>query len=97
MNNITIVTGIWDIGRDGLSEGWSRSYQHYLDKFEKLLEADVNMIIFGDKELKEFVDKRRDPNKTQFHERGVEWFKNNEFYNKIQTIRNSPEWKNLAG
>ena len=34
MSNITLVTGIWDIGRGSLSEGWSRPFQHYLDKFE---------------------------------------------------------------
>ena len=55
MNNITLVTGIWDIGRENLTEGWSRSYQHYLDKFEQLLDVQENMIIFGDNELKEFV------------------------------------------
>ena len=48
---ITLVTGLWDIGRDQLAEGWSRTYQHYLDKFEKLLEVDANMILYGDKEL----------------------------------------------
>ena len=46
MSKITLVTGIWDIGRSGLTEGWSRPYQHYLDKFEKLLEVDCNLIIF---------------------------------------------------
>ena len=51
MNKITLVTGLWDIGRGDLQEGWSRSFQHYLDKFEQLLQVDVNMIIFGDEEL----------------------------------------------
>jgi len=97
MSDITIVTGIWDIGRDSLTEGWSRSYQHYLDKFESLLKIDENMIIYGDEDLKEFVEKRRDPNKTQFIVRRVDWFRNNEFYSNIQTIRNNPQWRNLAG
>ena len=44
MSNITLVTGIWDIGRGELTEGWSRSYQHYLDKFEQLLKVDENLI-----------------------------------------------------
>jgi len=55
MSNITLVTGIWDIGRSDLTEGWSRSYQHYLDKFEQLLDVQENMIIFGDESLREFV------------------------------------------
>ena len=37
MGKNTLVTGLWDIGRGNLQEGWSRSYQHYLDKFEELL------------------------------------------------------------
>ena len=97
MSDITIVTGIWDIGRDGLSEGWSRSYSDYMKRFDLVLDFDVNMIIYGDSKLQEIVSKKRDPNKTQFILRDVEWFRNNEFYNNIQTIRNNPEWKNLAG
>ena len=97
MSDITIVTGIWDIGRDGLSEGWSRSYSDYMKRFDLVLDFDVNMIIYGDSKLQEIVYKKRDPNKTQFILRDVEWFRNNEFYNNIQTIRNNPQWKNLAG
>jgi hypothetical protein len=59
MSKITLVTGIWNIGRDELKEGWSRPYQHYLDKFSQLLDVDANMIIFGDEELKDFVFAKR--------------------------------------
>jgi hypothetical protein len=97
MNKITLVTGLWNIGRDNLQEGWSRSYQHYLDKLSQLLEVDCNLIIFGDKELQEFVKERRNENNTQFILRNLDWFKNNEFYNKIQTIRQKPEWYNQVG
>ena len=34
---ITLVTGLWDIKRDSLSEGWSRSFEHYKQKFSELL------------------------------------------------------------
>lgn len=97
MSDITIVTGIWDIGREDLTEGWSRSYSHYTKRFDLVLDFDVNMIIYGDEKLQEIVSKKRDPNKTQFIVRDVSWFKQNEFYNNIQTIRNNTKWKNLAG
>jgi hypothetical protein len=97
MNNITLVTGIWDIGRGDLTEGWSRSYQHYLDKFEQLLQVEENMIIFGDKELKDFVFKIRNESNTQFIERPLEWFTNSEFFPLIQKIRTNPEWYNQVG
>ena len=50
-SKLTIVTGLWNIKRDELTEGWSRSYEHYLEKFTQLLDVDCNMIIFGDAEL----------------------------------------------
>lgn len=94
---ITLVTGLWDIGRGNLSEGWSRSFEHYLNKFEQLLQIDCNMIIFGDKELQDFVSSKRNNSNTQFILRDLDWFKNGEFYYQIQTIRNNPKWYNLAG
>ena len=94
---ITLVTGLWDIGRGDLSEGWSRSFDHYLNKFEQLLQVDCNMIIFGDSELEKFVNERRSITNTQFVLRDLNWFKNNEFYNQIQSIRTNPKWFNLAG
>lgn len=97
MNKITLVTGLWDIGRGDLKEGWSRSFQHYLDKFQQLLQVDVNMVIFGDEELEEFVFHIRNQNNTQFIRRDLSWFKNNEFYNKIQTIRTNSDWYNQVG
>lgn len=97
MNKITLVTGLWNIGRSHLQEGWSRTYQHYLDKFRQLLDVDVNMIIFGNEALEEFVYKIRKPENTQFIRRDTSWFKSNEFYDKIQNIRTNPDWYNQVG
>jgi hypothetical protein len=97
MNNVTLVTGLWDIGRGDLEEGWSRSYSHYLEKFKDLLKIEENLIIFGDAELRKFVESNRKPENTLFIERNLEWFKNNDYYNSIQTIRVKPEWYNKAG
>jgi len=97
MSNITLVTGIWDIGRGQLSEGWSRPFQHYLDKFEQLLKCEENMIIFGDEELQTFVFERRSHENTQFILRPMSWFTDSEFFNKIQEIRTDENWQNLAG
>jgi hypothetical protein len=97
MNNITLVTGIWDIGRSSLSEGWARPFQHYLDKFESLLKVEENLIVFGEASLRDFVFQRRSEKNTQFIERPLSWFINNEFYPLIQQIRNREDWKNLSG
>ncbi len=95
-SGVTVVTGLWNINRDSLNDGWSRSFKHYLDKFEQLLQIDNPMIIFGDSELESFVYEIRDKENTLFISRGQDWFKN-EFYDKIQQIRTNPEWYNLAG
>jgi len=95
MNKTTIVTGLWDIKRGELSEGWSRSYEQYLDKFAELLRIDNNMIIFGDEKLKDFVFKIRNEENTQFIPRDQDWFRN-EFYEQIQNIRSNKDWLNRA-
>ena len=96
-NKVTFVTGLWNIKRDSLSEGWSRSFEHYLEKFKELLRADVNLIIYGDSELESFVWENRTPNNTQFIVRSTEWFKSSVPYEKIQEIRNNPQWYGQSG
>jgi len=93
----TIVTGIWDIKRDELSEGWSRSFQHYLNNLEKLLKTQDNMIIYIEEKYKSFVEERRNSNNTQIIVRELDWFKNNgDMYNKIQKIRTDENWYNQS-
>jgi hypothetical protein len=96
-NKVTFVTGLWNIKRDSLSDGWSRSFEHYLSKFEELLRSDVNLIIFGDAELESFVWERRNRDNTQFVIRNTEWFKSSVPYEKIQEIRNNPQWYGQSG
>ena len=96
MKKITLVTGLWNIGRDGLTEGWSRSFEHYLQKFSQLLEIDVNIIVFGESDLKSFVYSKRSESNTQFIERNQSWMKN-EFFDKIQGIRQNESWYNQSG
>jgi hypothetical protein len=96
--SLTFVTGLWDIKRSELSDGWSRSYEdHYLNKFQDLLRVENNMIIFGDEELEKVVFKVRNQTNTQFIRRDLEWFKNNDYFDLIQKIRNNPDWYNLSG
>jgi hypothetical protein len=96
--SVTIVTGIWNIKRDSLSEGWSRSFNHYLNNLEKLLKTPSNIIIYIEAEYEEWVWARRDKSNTVVIVRELNWFKQNEFiYNKIQEIRNKPEWYNQSG
>ena len=96
MGKITLVTGLWNIKRDELKEGWSRSFDHYIEKFNQLLDVPYNLIIFGEEELREVIFKKRTEDNTQFVVRNQSWFKN-EFYQKIQDIRNSKKWQQQSG
>jgi hypothetical protein len=92
----TLVTGLWDIGRGSLSGGWSRSFDHYLSKFKDLLNINENLIVFGEAPLKDLIFDIRKNNNTQFIERKLSWFKNNEFFESIQKIRKNKNWINQA-
>jgi len=94
---VTLVTGLWDIGRNLLTNDWSRDFDHYLGKFDALLKTEDNMIIFGDETLQKFVMERRDLSNTQFILRSTDWFKDNEYYELIQKIRTSSDWVNQVG
>jgi hypothetical protein len=97
MSKVTLVTGLWDISRSELSEGWGRSFEdHYVPKFKELLEVPHNLIVFGEESLRETVFSIRSKEDTLFIVRDKSWF-NNEFFTKIQEIRNNPDWYNLAG
>ena len=65
MKNTTLVTGIWDLGRSELGEGWSRSFDHYVEAFKKLLSAtqDHNLAIFIDEKHQDIVWEIRDRSK----------------------------------
>lgn len=97
MNN-TIVTGIWDIKRETLSEGWNRNFEHYLNNLEKLLKTDDNMIIYIEEKYADWVWERRTKENTMVIIRELDWFKNNtDMYDKIKSIRNNPNWYNQSG
>jgi len=98
-NQVTFVTGLWDLGRDKIGEGFKRDFNsHYLPQFQNLLSLNINLIIFCDKNVEEFVWRHRDPRNTVVINKPLESFKTNfDFYNQVQNIRNKPEWKNQAG
>jgi hypothetical protein len=100
--NSTIVTGVWDLSRGSLGEGWGRSYNHYLDNFSKLLESlpeNVPLIVFGDNELEKLVYKHRNKNNTRFYKHSKDDFKGNffPFFDAVQKIRTKEEWLNQVG
>ena len=91
---LTVVTGLWDISRAG------RSFEHYIENFNKFLEMPVNMFIYVPKDLEHLVWAKRNRSNTHVRVFELEDIKNNfyqQFWDKTQEIRTNPEWLNQAG
>lgn len=100
MNKTTIVTGIWDLGRDSLSDGWGRKFDHYIDNFKKLLSLqNLNLAIFIDPKLESLVWDHRDKSNTVVYHHTIDQFNSNffPFFNQVQKIRTSEIWQNQVG
>ena len=96
--NVTIVTGLWDLGRGELN-GWAqRDFNYYKSKFFEMLETDAQMCVWIPKDLEKEVLEIRGNKPTKIFIKDVQDFESwNPFFNKIDEIRNNPEWRNLAG
>ena len=91
---LTVVTGLWDISRAG------RSFEHYIENFNKFLEMPVNMFIYVPKDLEHLVWAKRSRSNTHVRVFELEDIKNNfyqQFWDKTQEIRINPEWLSQAG
>ena len=91
---LTVVTGLWDISRVG------RSFDHYIENFNKFLEMPVNMFIYVPKDLEHLVWAKRSRSNTHVRVFELEDVKNNfyqQFWDKTQEIRTNPEWLSQAG
>jgi hypothetical protein len=98
--NSTIVTGVWDLGRSSLSEGWSRKFDHYLENFKRLLSCkNLNLAIFIDPEIEDIVWDIRDRHNTRVYHHRKEQFSGDffPFYDKVQDIRQKDSWLNQTG
>jgi hypothetical protein len=98
--NITLVTGIFDLGRDNAGEGFKRPFTHYIVKFTELLKAtsDYNMVIYIEEKYKELISSIRSPENTQIRIREINDFKTwFPFYDKVSEIRKNENWLNQAG
>lgn len=98
--NTTLVTGLWDLGRSGLSSGWSRNFNTYLENLTKLLRAteETNVIIFSSEEIKDFISRERTKNifwiKHELEDFCGDFFP---FCEQVQKIREDEAWLNQVG
>lgn len=98
-NQLTIVSALYDLGRDQLKT-FSRSFEFYKEKLKEFLIStkDNPIIFFCEKELNSFIYEYRDTDSIYIINKKLEdfkiWF---EFYKEIQEIRKQPKWYSQAG
>lgn len=95
MQNNTIVTGFFDIGRDKWPK-YNRKLAVYLSNALRNLELDVNMVIFIESKLEYYVKKCREiyPNKTHIVVMKLEDLPKYQLRDKIKNIMDSDDFKN---
>jgi hypothetical protein len=93
MSNLTIVTGLWNISRNG------RPFTHYLQHFNHFLDIDANLFLYVPKELESLVWEKRSKENTFVKVYELEDVKQmySPFWDKTQQIRTNPEWYSQAG
>jgi len=91
--DLTIATGLWNIGRDG------RPFTHYIQHFNNFLDIDANLFLYIPKELESLVWEKRKKENTYVKIYELEDVKRmyDPFWNKTQEIRNNPQWYNQTG
>lgn len=96
--NVTLVTGLWDLGRSKLA-GWAqRDFEVYKTHFFKLLTANIPMYIYAPKSLHKHIWKIRSSHNTYVHTKEVSEFKTwFPFFTEHEQIRTNPDWYNKAG
>jgi len=92
-NKLTVVTGLWDIGRPG------RDFNHYIENFKNFLEIPINMFIYIPKQYEHLVWEKRSKENTCVKIYELDDIKNlySPFWDKTQEIRTDPKWVNSTG
>ena len=91
--DITIVTGLWDLGRGNLNSWAKRDFNYYKERFFEMLEVDVQMCIWIPSDLKSDVERIRGDKPTRIFIKEVSDFKHwNPFFDRIQEIRQKESW-----
>jgi FkbM family methyltransferase len=91
--NLTIVTGLWNINRNG------RSFDHYIEHFKNFLKIPQNLFIYVPQELESMVWEHRSKENTYVKVMELEDVKHlyAPFWDRTQKIRTDLNWSNQAG
>ena len=92
-NNLTIVTGLWDISRVG------RGFDHYIENLKRFLDIPVNMFIYIPAEYEYLIWEKRSRDNTfvKVYELSDVAHLYAPHWEKTQSIRTSDKWLNQTG
>lgn len=98
MSNLTIVTGLFDLGRDKL-DGFGRPWSHYTEAFEKFLRATSHLplLVYIEPHNEQLVWAVRDIANTKVVLKTLDDLREFPFYSKVQEIRKNPHWYGQSG
>lgn len=91
MNEPTIVTGFWNIGRDGLGGQWYRDTREYLTSIINMIKSGNKIIIYGDDFMEPFFHKKF--KNVFFVKKDLYYFYDKKWFNRVDQIIKSKEWK----
>jgi hypothetical protein len=99
MNNLTIVTGLFDLGRDKLPDGFRRDFSHYIECFEKFLKATkaYPLIVYLEAENEHVVWKHRDRENTRVVIKTLQYLRDFPFHSHVQKLRTDSKWFGQSG
>jgi Bacterial protein of unknown function (HtrL_YibB). len=94
MHNLTIVTGLFDLGREKLADGFKRDFSHYIACFEKFLKAtsEYPLIVYIEQENEHVVWQHRSRENTRTVVKDLNYLRSFPFYDDVQTTRKSKKW-----
>jgi len=93
-DNMTIVTGLWNIQRDG------REFEsHYIEAFKRFLDIPQNLFIYIPKEYEHIVWEKRNEKNTYVKIYELDDIKKmyQPFWDDTQRIRTNEKWLNQSG
>lgn len=96
-NKLTLVTGLFNIGRGEMDTDFRRSFDHYIECFERLLKLDFPMVIYIEAENEHIIWKHRKRENTSVVIKTLDDVRRFPFFDKIQEIRTNPNWSAQAG
>lgn len=102
MRTLTLVTGLFDLGRGAMTENLSadnvRPFSLYLESFARLLRIAAPMSIYIEPRYEAFVWEHRRRDDTRVFCRSTESFRTEfPFFDRVQEIRRDPAWRARAG